>query len=479
MKIRKHTTRIFAILALIAVLIGALMLPIGAESTTETTVAETPAYTSPIDWSAYPSTNLWPHGNVTIYENIILELSLPAGEYTLSCNIESTDTDSKNRRLIFKNNNNNTQKNVYISDGLNTITFILSNDITNINIATSNSVENSKNDTATLSNIMLNKGNIAYPYQPYIPYFINQGYQNGYSEGYETGNTDGYDQGYDDALNSIEMVGVSVWEYARIDCTAFNFIDSNNVNDVYYRTIPNIPFSTYTTEDGTIFLNTSSILEYVKNHVTQNTGQTIVTEKYIHLYIRFEERLTYFNKKGEYTGLVSYIKPYEGYLTMLGTLENSGIDTNKIRYSNTNGVYRIEPTNSPQNSEYYLSVYELDLILNNFELDIGTKAQASSEEYKSGYAQGYLDAATTEYTELLDEKYKTGYKEGFTSGKKEGLEISKNGDWKNLMTAVVEAPVNTFQSLFNFEILGLDMRAAFGSVLAICVILIIIKKVIL
>ena len=47
------------------------------------------------------------------------------------------------------------------------------------------------------------------------------------------------------------------------------------------------------------------------------------------------------------------------------------------------------------------------------------------------------------------------------------------------MLAVTEAPINTFQSLFNFDVLGLDMRAAFGSVLAVCVVLIIIKKVIL
>ena len=47
------------------------------------------------------------------------------------------------------------------------------------------------------------------------------------------------------------------------------------------------------------------------------------------------------------------------------------------------------------------------------------------------------------------------------------------------MLAVTEAPINTFQSLFNFEILGLDMRLAFGSILAVCVLLIILKKVLL
>ena len=59
------------------------------------------------------------------------------------------------------------------------------------------------------------------------------------------------------------------------------------------------------------------------------------------------------------------------------------------------------------------------------------------------------------------------------------MNLSKTGDWRNLITAVVEAPVNTFQSLFNFEILGLDMRVAFGTIMSICVLLIIIKKVIL
>ena len=110
---------------------------------------------------------------------------------------------------------------------------------------------------------------------------------------------------------------------------------------------------------------------------------------------------------------------------------------------------------------------------------ISTDIQLLSDVYKEGYVNGYFDGTNTEFSDVKKESYREGYGEGYLWGKKEGLELSQKGDWTNLMTAVVEAPVNTFQSLFNFEVLGLDMRAAFGSMLAICVLLIIIKKVVL
>ena len=103
--------------------------------------------------------------------------------------------------------------------------------------------------------------------------------------------------------------------------------------------------------------------------------------------------------------------------------------------------------------------------------------------FRDGYAMGYTFGVEENYGAVLDTYYKdglqTGYSEGYLAGKVEGLQINQNSDWKSLMLAVVEAPINTFQSLFNFEILGLDMRLAFGSILAVCVLLIIVKKVIL
>lgn len=103
------------------------------------------------------------------------------------------------------------------------------------------------------------------------------------------------------------------------------------------------------------------------------------------------------------------------------------------------------------------------------------------------YDDGYADGLVTGLRASNDDAYRSGYEygedvgysNGFTAGKREGLTITENGDWRDLMLSVVEAPINTFQSLFNFEILGLDMRAAFGAILTVCVLLIVVKKVVL
>ena len=101
---------------------------------------------------------------------------------------------------------------------------------------------------------------------------------------------------------------------------------------------------------------------------------------------------------------------------------------------------------------------------------------SDSQMFQIGYTAGYTAGMTTDTSEAYSNGETKGYAEGFTAGKAEGLNISKNGDWKNLISAVVEAPINTFQSLFNFEILGMDMRVAFGSIIALCIVLIIVKR---
>ncbi len=100
-------------------------------------------------------------------------------------------------------------------------------------------------------------------------------------------------------------------------------------------------------------------------------------------------------------------------------------------------------------------------------------------EYFKGYDVGYADGSNKTAEDARQEGYKDGYKNGVIDGKKEGISISNSGEFGNLIAAVVEAPVNTFQSMFNFEILGMNMQKAIGAVLALCVVAIIVKKVVL
>lgn len=99
--------------------------------------------------------------------------------------------------------------------------------------------------------------------------------------------------------------------------------------------------------------------------------------------------------------------------------------------------------------------------------------------FTNGYAAGYTSGLNTSQGAALEKGKAEGFRNGYSRGKAEGIEITKNGDWYSLMGAVVDTPFNALMSLFSFEVLGLDMRVAFGSLLALCMFLFVVKKVIL
>jgi len=101
---------------------------------------------------------------------------------------------------------------------------------------------------------------------------------------------------------------------------------------------------------------------------------------------------------------------------------------------------------------------------------------ASAELYQQGYAAGVADYLNMNQTEITDHWFNEGYGKGFDDGRVEGMFIAEKGDFSSLFTALLEAPVNAFQSLFHFEILGMDMRVFVGSLLSICLILILVHK---
>ena len=172
---------------------------------------------------------------------------------------------------------------------------------------------------------------------------------------------------------------------------------------------------------------------------------------------------------------------YDGYKDgslVLGYVRQQSLGINDLKilgrdYLDDNGDITIS---SISFRTYYGYAYDFE---NDLSLCMSSTARIESPLYGYGYAQGYLDGQRSEFSDAQNQAYDQGYNVGYVTGKKEGLSLASTGDWQHLFTSVVEVPVNTFQSLFNFEILGLDMRAAFGSLLALCVLLIIVKKVLL
>lgn len=76
----------------------------------------------------------------------------------------------------------------------------------------------------------------------------------------------------------------------------------------------------------------------------------------------------------------------------------------------------------------------------------------SADGYNAGYLEGYSQASS-----LVLPARQEGYQEGY----QEGLRVSDTGNFATLFDSVVSAPVNTFASMFNFEILGVNLSSLF------------------
>ena len=289
----------------------------------------------------------------------------------------------------------------------------------------------------------------------------NEGYvagkETGYNQGYTAGNTDGTAAGYEQGVAAqMEKNRTGIFKNANFKAKLYY-----NLNDGKGRQIKEFSFEPNIIQDGVYFENLFDDI----NAWSQST---------------YDDNL--------------YIFDYTDYVTIeISWMPNDVFDLLShpiyivgdpdVNYGSINDIYNhVYSVNADPGNEkrkFVPTVEFTSIVINKFSIQIGRPYDllcsftlySENERYNIGYHDGY--------TAGVDDGEKKGYNEGskngFLLGKEEGLRLSENSNWRSLMTAVVETPVNAFQSLFNFEILGLDMRMAFGSILAICVLFIVIK----
>lgn len=153
--------------------------------------------------------------------------------------------------------------------------------------------------------------------------------------------------------------------------------------------------------------------------------------------------------------------------------------------------------NSYPNSDYIWYMYNIintsSTVFNNLRL-VDASASTSVdpvypivESYDSYFNAGYNAGYDTGFTQGTN----SGYTDGFNAGKEEGIQTGTNVGYNQgfndgirdandysflgLMTSVVDAPVQVFSDMFNFEILGFNMTTFFFSILTVCLVIALIK----
>ena len=104
------------------------------------------------------------------------------------------------------------------------------------------------------------------------------------------------------------------------------------------------------------------------------------------------------------------------------------------------------------------------------------------------YAYGYDTGKQNGYNEcledmslLLNEQYQKGYDTAYALAKRigfnQGVLSSNKNTFASLITSAVDVPIKAFTSLFNFEILGVNLANFFFALLTCCLVLAIVKLI--
>lgn len=104
---------------------------------------------------------------------------------------------------------------------------------------------------------------------------------------------------------------------------------------------------------------------------------------------------------------------------------------------------------------------------------------SDNEFYNSGYQSGLADGYNNGFTSGKSEGYNLGYNAGeifgYNKGHQDGSEDSGQYTFLSLVSSVIDAPMTYFQSLFNFELLGVNLQGFLMALFTLCVVVTIIK----
>lgn len=97
--------------------------------------------------------------------------------------------------------------------------------------------------------------------------------------------------------------------------------------------------------------------------------------------------------------------------------------------------------------------------------------------YNVGYSRGY-DVGYSEGNANSEQQYNIGKNDGYNLGYNQAIENDDRYSFASLLTSAIDVPVNTFRSLFTFDILGVNLSGFFLGLLTCCIVITIVKKVV-
>lgn len=183
---------------------------------------------------------------------------------------------------------------------------------------------------------------------------------------------------------------------------------------------------------------------------------------------------------------------YGGYFPMMVHVADLPFNSNiyKVRLYTSDYFYDGNETNFNGKMLYieYFDINEASIsfgfyVPSNYEFVSRTyyfnnpTALDDNHSYNEGYSAGYTDGNSVGNSSGYKDGYKAGETIGYHNGYTKGVENGGKYTFANLLGAVVDVPVRSFTSLFNFELLGVNLAGFFSGLLTLAVILTIVKLI--
>lgn len=176
-----------------------------------------------------------------------------------------------------------------------------------------------------------------------------------------------------------------------------------------------------------------------------------------------------YSKKSAFVGLANGLEDLDGNLVNINGYYNyvSYIFSSGFRFN-----ILIPTTYNSRNSYSYYPYSYFQTRTYNIP---NTTTSDYNNGYNYGYTEGYNKGNQSGYEDGYDEGYGVGNNIGFNNGYTEGVDSANDYTFLSLISATIDAPVSYFQSLFNFELLGVNLQGFLTGLFTLCVIVTIFK----
>lgn len=245
-------------------------------------------------------------------------------------------------------------------------------------------------------------------------------------------------------------------KFTRVSNSDYNYIYGNTYNT-----------SNYSLENGGVMGSISTLT--FSSYTTDNSNNITLNNDYMfRIYFFYDyidnssyNRLSVFQSDIQSVVLGSYLDSNSYFVndySFDSIVHNSKYNFISYLDSNNNSINFLIPLDSQVDSDYWqFRVY-----------DVGSKGDSS-------YLLGYNDGLKN--TEQYTQGYIAGEDSGYWDGYEQALENEDRYNFTNLIASVIDVPVRTFTSLFNFEILGVNLSGFFLGLLTCCIVIGVVRLI--